>query len=184
MSGKPFALGVIVGRFQPLHVGHGMMMDKAAALCDKVCVFVGSSQESGTNKNPLSYEKRKRLLQKICKDGVYIYPLPDIGVGNTPAWGEYVLNSAAEKFGMTPDLLVTGREERRAGWLDCEAGAGTAQLFIPKTVDITASRMRGYLANGDRESWKKFTDKRLWDEFEDLRRAVLSSQGNTKTDSV
>ena len=50
---KPYKLGITVGRFQTFHKGHQVMIDKAIELCDKVGVFVGSSQESGTNKNQI-----------------------------------------------------------------------------------------------------------------------------------
>ena len=181
---KPFSLGVIVGRFQPVHVGHGRIIDTAAAVCDKVCVFVGSSQESGTAVNPLDYETRARYLRIIYGDRACVFPLPDIGVGNVPAWGEYVIKSAAERFDMPPDLFVTGREERRISWFDGAAGRKIAVLSIPKTVDITASRMREFLIADDAESWRKYTPAALWDEYAAIRAAVLASYGNTRTDSV
>ena len=49
---KPFALGILVGRFQVVHAGHEQMIRTAMALCDRVGIFIGSSQESGTSKNP------------------------------------------------------------------------------------------------------------------------------------
>ena len=45
---KPFALGILVGRFQTLHAGHQQMIETALSLCDQAGIFVGSSQESGT----------------------------------------------------------------------------------------------------------------------------------------
>ena len=96
---KAFRLGLIVGRFQTLHLGHQAMIDTAAALCEKVVVFIGSSQESGTAKNPFTYEMRRKYLRKVCGRRIKIYPLPDIGVGNTPEWGEYLLNNVTERFG-------------------------------------------------------------------------------------
>ena len=41
---KPFALGILVGRFQTLHAGHQQMIETALSLCDQVGIFVGSSQ--------------------------------------------------------------------------------------------------------------------------------------------
>ena len=87
---KPFALGILVGRFQVVHAGHEQMIRTAMALCDRVGIFIGSSQESGTSKNPFPYALRRQLLENLFGGGVEIYPLPDIGVGNTagsfPAW--------------------------------------------------------------------------------------------------
>lgn len=83
------------------------MFDKALELCETVGIFIGSSQESGTNKNPFTYEMRKFLLQKIYDERIQIYPLPDIGVGNNSKWGDYVINNVIELFGEKPDLLIS-----------------------------------------------------------------------------
>ena len=72
MKQKPFQLGIIVGRFQTFHTGHLDMVSKACAVCEKVGVFVGSSQEAGTLKNPFSYEARYKMLKKIFTDAVEI----------------------------------------------------------------------------------------------------------------
>ena len=95
MKNKAFKLGIIVGRFQTFHTGHLYMVDKACAVCDRVGVFVGSSQESGTLKNPFTYEQRRDMLKKVFGDSVIIYPLPDIGVGNNSRWGDYVARTCA-----------------------------------------------------------------------------------------
>ena len=65
MSSKPFELGIILGRFQTFHTGHQDMVEKACAVCEKVGIFVGSSQESGTMKNPFTFSQRKKMLQKV-----------------------------------------------------------------------------------------------------------------------
>ena len=159
------------------------MIDKAIALCDKVGVFIGSSQESGTNKNPFSYEMRESILKTIYGDSIRICPLPDIGVGNNSKWGDYVLANVREKFGEAPDLLVSGKEERRVDWFDSVSGLLIAELYIPKTVDISASKMRELLVRNDFDTWKEFCDARLWDRFPEMRSVVLASYENTKTDS-
>ena len=41
---KPFALGILVGRFQTLHAGHQQMIETALSLCGQVGIFIGSSQ--------------------------------------------------------------------------------------------------------------------------------------------
>ncbi len=181
---RPYRLGITVGRFQPFHNGHRMVIDKALELCEKVGVFIGSSQESGTNKNPFSYELRKEIIKRIYGESVYVYPLPDIGAGNNSVWGDYVLECVFERFGEYPDLLISGKEERRASWFDGAKGASAAELYIPKTVDISASRIRELFLNGEYESWKKYSDERIWELFPEMRKAVLKSYGNTGSASL
>lgn len=184
MNKKPFKLGIIVGRFQTIHSGHEMMINKAVSLCDEVGIFVGSSQEQGTAKNPYSYELRERLLSKLFGDSVRIFPLPDIGVGNVSKWGDYVLEQVYERFGKYPDLLVSGKESRRISWFDNADGMNISELYIPKSIDISASEMRDFLIDNDFEEWKKYTNPAIWDEYDFLREAVIDSKDNDETQSV
>lgn len=181
---KPFELGVTVGRFQTLHTGHVYMIEKAAAVCEKVGIFVGSSQESGTAKNPYTYEQRERFLREVFGDTVEIYPLPDIGVGNTSKWGDYVLKNVRERFGKAPDLLVSGKEERRVSWFDSVEGVSVAELYVSKIIDMSASRMREFFIEDRLDEWKKYTPEPLWDDYEEMKAAVLAAKDNLFTDSI
>ena len=181
---KPFALGILVGRFQTLHAGHQQMIEMALSLCDQVGIFIGSSQESGTKKNPFPYALRKKMLECLFGDRVSIYPLPDIGVGNTAAWGDYVLENVMQRFGRMPELLVSGKEARRLDWFDSVAGVRIAELYIPKTIEISASQMRGFLIRDDRESWERYVNPKIHPLYSQLRTLVLASQENEDTMSV
>ena len=181
---KSFDLGLIVGRFQAFHNGHKYMIDKALDICDTVGVLIGSSQESGTQKNPFDYETRKNILTAVYGDDVDIFPLPDIGVGNNSKWGDYVLENAEKRFGKKPDLLVSGKEERRIDWFDSVGGLLISELYVPKIIDISATRMREMLILNEKEEGKRFTDERLWTDFEKLRDIVLASDANKNTSSI
>ena len=183
-SEKPFSLGILVGRFQVVHAGHEQMIRTALSLCRRVGIFVGSSQESGTSTNPFPYEIREQLLRSILGSSVDIYPLPDIGVGNTAAWGDYVLQNVRARFGCLPDLLVSGKESRRLDWFDSVQGVRIAELYIPKTIDISATQMRECFLRGDFETWKKHTNPKLWSKYPELRQIVLASQAQQETDSI
>ena len=184
MKDHPFQLGLIVGRFQTLHAGHRDMIGKACAVCDRVGVFIGSAQESGTLKNPFTYPERREMLQKVCGDRVEIEPLPDIGVGNNAKLGEYVLANARRAFGKTPDLLVSGKEARRIDWFDSAVGVTVAELYIPKTIDISAARMREFFIRDDRAAWQQYADRVLWDDYDAMRAKVLAAKENLQTDSL
>lgn len=181
---KSFELGLVLGRFQTFHKGHEFIIDKAVEICGSVCVLVGSSQESGTLKNPFSYETRERILKTIYGEKIKVFPLPDIGVGNNSAWGEYVLKNVKERFNRFPDLLVSGKEERRISWFDGLDSAQIAELYVPKILDVSATKMREYFIDDNREKWQSLTNEKLWDEYESLRREVLDSKDNTFTSSI
>ena len=181
---KPYKLGILVGRFQAIHLGHEKMVNTALHLCRQVGVFVGSSQESLTSKNPFSYEIREEMLHAVFGDAIRVYPLPDIGVGNNPRWGNYVLQNVEARFSCLPDLLVSGKEARRLDWFDSVAGLAISELYIPKSIDISATEMRQFFLADDFESWKKHTNPRLWSKYPELRQIVLASQSRRETDSI
>lgn len=184
MDKKAYRLGILVGRFQGLHAGHESMIEKAIELCERVGVFIGSSQEAGTNKNPFTYEERKEMLRAVFGERIEIYPLPDIGVGNNATWGEYVLQNVREHFDALPDLLISGKEERRIDWFDGEAGRSIAELCVPKSIGISATEMKDMLFRDDRETWRKYTNPKLWNMYDALRQSVLRSADDLRTDSL
>ena len=184
MEKKPFSLGVMVGRFQTLHAGHEEMIRKGLALCDRVLILVGSAQESGTEKNPFSYDLREQMLRSVFGDEPLIYPLPDIGVGNNSTWGNYVLEKTEEFTGAKPDLLITAKESRRLDWFDSVQGLQIAELYIPKSNPISATQMRTYFLADQEESWRSQTNPRLWPLYETMRQQVEASASNTETASM
>ena len=185
---KFFECGLVVGRFQVFHNGHEQIVRTALSLSKRVVLLIGSSQECGTEKNPLSYEQRKEVIGTIFRRFVdsgrlLIAPLPDLGVGNVPAWGNYVLSSAFEVSGVMPDLLVSGREERRINWFDSECPP-VNELYVPKSIDVSASLMREFLLQDNYARWCEFTNPSIRKLYPELRRSVLLAQGNASTMSV
>lgn len=179
---KIYKLALLVGRFQALHLGHERMIGDALMLSERVAVFIGSSQESGTQKNPFSYEIRKKMLETVFGDKIEIYPLPDAGLGNNCLWGQYVLEKVVSACGQKPDLFVTGREDRRVSWF--EDKEGITELIIPKVIEASATQLRAYLTDGDEKNWQALTPAALHPMFAFLREEVLSSLANAETQSI
>lgn len=185
MEIRPYRLGILVGRFQTLHLGHVEMIRIAECLCDEVGIFLGSSQEFRTFNNPFTAEERTRIIKTVFpSDNISVYPLPDIFIGNESRWGEYVLENVKKHFGMLPDLLVSGKEARRVNWFDGLQGVSVAELYIPKTIDISASAMRKFFLDDDRVSWEQYTDPALYPMYEQFRSIVLSCKDKTETESI
>lgn len=54
---------VVIGRFQPLHLGHIALIEDAAKRAKHVLVGIGSAGEARTFKNPFTYEERKAFVE-------------------------------------------------------------------------------------------------------------------------
>lgn len=74
---KPVTVGYMVGRFNPLQLGHLALLRHVAEDNDHMLVLVGSATESRTHKNPLTYEERKSLIVQSFPKAV-VLPLPDM----------------------------------------------------------------------------------------------------------
>ena len=112
---KKYKLGMILGRFQIFHKGHESIINKALELCDEVIILIGSADKYGTYENPFNYDTRRIIIEEVYKDRVIIAPLNDLGVGNVPKWGDYVIESC-KKIKDIPDLVIYGDEDKCKEW--------------------------------------------------------------------
>lgn len=172
---KLYNIGMIIGRFQVLHKGHEAMVRHALELCDKVVVYIGSSQEQRTNSNPFSYAEREEMFkfvfatEYIC-ERLIIRPLPDIRVGNNESWGAYVMDTFKKEFHRLPDLYVTGCEKVRTSWFTDEIAPNTDELrLIRKNINISGTWCRQVLLANDYEQWCKLVPYSLIDKFEEYK---------------
>lgn len=62
---KPYDVGMICGRFQTFHKGHEELVETAMRLCDRVLILIGSAQECGTERNPLTLLPEQKCLKKF-----------------------------------------------------------------------------------------------------------------------
>jgi nicotinamide-nucleotide adenylyltransferase len=74
--------GLLIGRFQPFHLGHLAAVKFALTQIDNLSIGIGSSNRYNEKRNPFSAEERKEMIQSSldksdlqkCK----IYFVPDV----------------------------------------------------------------------------------------------------------
>ena len=64
-----FDMGVTIGRFGHVQLGHNSLFDMSMMLCRRTYVIVGSAQERGTLRNPFTVETRIKAIRE-CYPGV------------------------------------------------------------------------------------------------------------------
>lgn len=62
MTTKKYDTLVLIGRFQPVHIAHVKLVERAAAMADQVIIIVGSADQPRTYKNPFSAQERTVML--------------------------------------------------------------------------------------------------------------------------
>ena len=177
---KKYNTSLVVGRFQPLHIGHEAIINKALELSDNVIIFIGSADKSGTKENPFSYEMRKQMLEIVYNDEIInnkikIYPLKDIGVGNVFAWGDYLIEEV-KKYTDKIDLYVSGEEAKIELWFNDDLKKEIDFYKLSREeIKINATNLRELIFNNEYLEFKKYTNPKLYKYYSLIRLEITKT---------
>lgn len=174
---KPYDTGLIVGRFQTLHIGHQSLIDTGIKLCDRVLVLVGSAQECGTERNPLNINTRTKMLKEVYGDQIMIYAIADMTNEDDirPEWGRFLLENVDRYIYKAPDLMIYGNDEARSRWFDPEDIRDTSEFIVNRgRIPISATDLRNMMINDERKEWMKWVDPKLHKMYDELRNELMT----------
>lgn len=84
--------GLLIGRFQPFHLGHLSALHYALSKVDKLWLGIGSSNKPPQKNNPFSAEERKEMILSSVDDyilnRIQIFFIPDLE--NHEKWIEMI----------------------------------------------------------------------------------------------
>ncbi|MBR5154416.1 MAG: adenylyltransferase/cytidyltransferase family protein [Alphaproteobacteria bacterium] len=104
--------GICIIRCQPFHIGHDRLIKKMLEECQYATVVIGSAQESGTEKNPLPYFTRKKMIQNVYRSKEEYNRLRILGVKDVinASWANYVLEAIKKDQPSLPsiDIIYVG----------------------------------------------------------------------------
>lgn len=152
-----YSHGLIVGRFQPFHIGHERIIDQMLEECELVTVIIGSIQEKGTEANPFSFEDRKQMIKDTYgTSGPIVTGLCDLG--DPPNWAKFVLNYMKD-FSVVPvDAYYAGSKIDYS----CFEGKGLKIVEIPRNSEkypySSGTMIRNMMRNQD-VRWKLYVPK-------------------------
>ena len=99
--------GLLIGRFQPFHLGHLEALRFALSKVDKLWIGLGSSNKPPQKNNPFSANQRKEMilssLDESMKKKISIYFIPDLD--NHVRWIEKI-DTIVPKF----DIIFSNDE--------------------------------------------------------------------------
>lgn len=99
--------GLLIGRFQPFHLGHLEALRFALSKVDKLWIGLGSSNKPIEKNNPFTAEERKEMIlssiDDSMKENISIYFIPD--VDNHVKWIEKI-DTIVPKF----DIIFSNDE--------------------------------------------------------------------------
>ena len=172
-----FEFGIIVGRFQHIHIGHEKLINIGLKLCRKLLVFIGSANQTTSQRNPYTYEYRKSLIEIIYKEEIkngklIIAPLDDWKDSTilSPKWGEYVLNNAKEILGDYPSCIIYGKDKDIFKCFAKDTVKNISEVYVDRnSLLISATKMRGFLKENNKKEWEKYANPKIYDKYEELR---------------
>ena len=184
MMNKFYNLAIVCGRFQPLHDGHVEIIEKALSIADKVGLYIGSANNTGTANNPFTYEERYKFIQAVFAEEIengslLIKPLNDREhPADDLSWGKYYLECIHKDFGK-PDVFVYGNDKVRSQWFTEDDLKGIDTLIVNrKTNNISATQLRAHIHEVAFFTYN--TPAELWPYYEMIRNKINEVNKNGK----
>ena len=145
-------VGLIVGRFQPLHRAHTKLVNIMIQDCETAIVCLGSAQKKREKHDPWTVEERMQMLKNVYADRIKIVPLNDIGAVGPDQWVSYIFNKL-DKLGMKEPTDYYSGSDFDASWYKEHFWSDTisSELVIRHSVShglVDDPRLKNYLTNG------------------------------------
>lgn len=122
-------LGVIIGRFQPFHLGHAWLLKEALKRFEKIIILVGSSNIKDKD-NPWNLKLRIEMIEKfLISERIEKRVIKIDSIEDVPDDSEW-LNRALKKIG-TKNFTVVGDNE----WVNGIFENSGCKVFRPGYLD-------------------------------------------------
>lgn len=182
-----YKCGLYLGRFQPLHTGHISIIDRMLNECDHVIIAVGSSQESGTERNPLSFLFRSCLIEGVYSDyldDITILPIRDRETySDDSSWGTCLLKQINEMTILRPTVIYEGDEDVNDHWYD---ELDIPVVRVPRTnIQISGTELRHAILNNHRATASTYLPGAIFHRYYDeIRKEIQNAAVNSKCNPV
>jgi bifunctional NMN adenylyltransferase/nudix hydrolase len=137
--------GILIGRFQPFHIGHLHSVGVAASQVDKLYLLVGSANACRSIKNPWTFAERKDMIRsKLWSNhisNVEIVPLNDYPYNDTQWIAD--VRATAEHYEMGKPTLF-GHMKEGNDYLRWFPDWKFRDIETPHPVNATTIRQRMY----------------------------------------
>jgi nicotinamide-nucleotide adenylyltransferase len=131
--------GLVVGRFQPLHKGHLLVIREVLAQCDELIIVIGSAEDSHTDRNPFTAGERYQMLissltpQELAR--IFIIPIRD--VNRYSVWVNHV-----ESYVPPFDTVFSNSDLTRSLFSEAGYQVKRTKAYNPKLYSATEVRRR------------------------------------------
>lgn len=142
-------IGIYIGRFQPFHLGHLQVVEKAATEVDTLIIFIGSAQHSNQQRNPFSFEDRKKMiLESISHISLNIEIEPLLDCEDDIDWLNQIKQAIANR---KDPIRIYGANKDATTWYLCwiENELKVEFINLENSLNICATDIRTYFHDLD-----------------------------------
>lgn len=173
MESKYFNLGLVVGRFEPIHLGHEKIIDISLKSCNKTALLV-TYENVDNRKNPYSLEYTLHLINKIYSEEIKNKKLEVIPFKNdipfNDKYGEKIVSTVNNICLQNPDFIVYGSDKNISKCFNNDTRKNLFEVVVNRDeLNISATDIREALENNNIEFVKKSIDSKIYDEIDNLK---------------
>jgi nicotinamide-nucleotide adenylyltransferase len=145
--------GLYLGRFQPYHLGHHLVIKQIAKEVDEIIIGIGSAQKSHEIENPFTAGERVLMVSGALEEfdiEHYVIPIEDIQ--RNSLWVSHVKS-------MVPSFEIAYTNNPLVIELLNEAGIEVKQSPLFKRNSYSGTEIRRRMLKG--EKWEQFVPKKV-----------------------
>lgn len=150
--------GLMMGRFQPFHLGHLDLVRQILDECDEVIIAITSSQFNYLEKDPFTAGERIEMIHDSLKDASFdlnrIFVLSLENQFNVATWASY-LKSALPYF----DKVYSGNDY--VSMLLSDSGVDVIKPAFLDRPQFNATKIRSMIVSD--ENWKALVPNAVYD---------------------
>ena len=139
--------GLLIGRFQPFHLGHLDAVLFALSRTENLFIGIGSSNKSNETRNPFSAKERREMIVSSIEpsmiDRIKIFDIPD--VGDHEKW-IHEIDKIVPKY----DVIFTNEEFTRT--LFEKRGVNVIPVVLKDREKFSGTNVRQLIADG--KNWQ------------------------------
>jgi len=145
--------GFYIGRFQPYHNGHQLVLEHIAHEVDEIVIGIGSAQLSHLVDNPFTAGERVLMITRaLASLGCPFYVLPIEDIKRNALWVAHVQS-------MTPPFDLCYSSNPLVVQLFKEAGIKVLSPAMYERETLSGTEIRRRMLNG--ELWKKLVPPKV-----------------------
>ncbi len=153
---KKYKIGLVIGRFQPFHLGHKFLIEEAFALCEEIIIVICGPKMKNDD-NPYSYALRKQMLERFLAEEGYKTRVKkffsSVDIPDDYKWRDIILKKAGKV-----DIVIGNNDEWSNSFFE-EAGMPIARTGFYKRHLFEGRKIRENMRS--QKPWKTRIPKYL-----------------------